>query len=559
MSGASFRVSWATRANDVSIMAAALLGVGLAVGGGVAVATNARGAALWCAAAITLGAIVLDFPGAGHPRWSEFELSLPIPARDLQRARIVLSLAFWMLPLGLALGGLCLVERLALAEAARLGSSAGVGILLACGWRFSFGLDAGSVRPWPWRLCGVVPVAVGFAGPSPLVALGMLLAALALLGVAHVRASAPLEMASARPDVARRTWPAWRGVRSATFGRLAVRHVFVSRGVMWLLGAFAIGFGLSMGVSRPSPVMSFVALEFVVFHAVHATRLLHLGHLPFSRERLFRLAVWPPLGALLLGTCLAGAVLHPPESVHIDLAPHRTQTAGKLSVPQRYWRLASGDVPLVTAPDGESYRPLAHRLGLGSLLVAYNPYEVGREATRGFLAHQIGRFLREQRGIDLEPDLIVEHFLRGRVEGDLARDPDPALRDPVLSREWSIRAALLLVASLIALRLPLRPGPTQRSARGRRPRLTRVESVTLTLLTAVLLSIFISYTLSGLDVDVAQIVLGPVLHGLAAKAWLVLPAAAAIAVLLHRSLWQRFQQMEPPQRSDAYDLGFIEL
>jgi hypothetical protein len=290
----------------------------------------------------------------------------------------------------------------------------------------------------------------------------------------------------------------------------------------------------------------------VVSHAMWSTRLLRLGHLPYPRERLFRYVAWPPLAFILLGLGLS-FLLPAPEQL---LRTRSSDGVVVLHSPAGAWRLTADAPPLVTAPNGESHQPRAHSFGLGTLLVAYDPYEIPRESSPAFRVHQLGRLLVDQRGISLTPEQIEARFASGldRHHG-LDSDIYPELRDPAALGGRFVGAAVLLIAAFIAMAVVVRPGAAVNPNRVRwdAPHVAFFGLFFLTQLYQVA-STFWSH-----GPDPLAIVLSRLGRPLAQNALLVAPLAAGLALLLYRSLGRRFEQMEPPLHAKKMDNWFIEI
>jgi hypothetical protein len=576
----SYRLSWATRTkSSTALLVASAASAALVIGffGAGFARSDARGV-FWCAALATATLIAVDFPGAGQARWSEFELSLPVAPGVLARSRLVLSLLFWAAPVLLALG--LVVFRVVQPPREALPSvvaAAASSVLLAVGLRHTFGLDAAPGKATFVRALAVAGVIIGAVWPSSLGTLLTLLLAIILLALAHGKAVVPLEMqlghrgevhsawckgaiererkGEAEADGAERNGPAERRPRQGSFERSAARYSVLGAQGLQLLGACLVfGFLASTGLEGSSVLHGLLSVQMAAHHASYVSRLLRLGHLPFSREWLFRYVAAPSLVAVLMGSGLAAFTKTGDELCRIESqAAVLVPAGGRLQVPQRFWRLTTGEVPRVTAPNGESHRPAAHRFGLGSMLVAYNPYEVDGSSSRDFLAYQVSRVISEQRGIALGPEQVSRRYLS---HGVVSGDSYPELRDPVRRHVWLVRIALFAVGTPLALSFVIRPGPLRRSGKHQRARLTPALRALAFAAALVVILFGLPSVLYFLDVDVAAITLGPVLHGLAGQVLLLCPAAALMSALLYWNLLRRFRQMEPPPRARAWDDWF---
>jgi hypothetical protein len=530
----------------------------------------------WCTGIVAATLVGIDFPAAGNARWSEFELSLPVPPRERARARLLLSLATWLLPLPI---GLCMARfvtgpQFSFGAALPGVASASACVLLAVALRHTAGLHTSGLSTVLLRAGMVVIVVAGFVFPFAAVRTSALLAALPLLAVAHRQAGRTPEMRlandAAEHPVAEYAAPGAADLHAAadpgleaapertasglaTLEQLALRYsVRSAYALSMLVMALVWAFGVTSGWLPGGVTHGVFLMLWVMNHCLWSTRLLRLGHLPYPRARLFRFVAWPPLVAVALGVGL-GIGLPPPD----DLCRIETRDGGvSLRSQERYFRLSIGQPPAVTAPNGETHQPLARSFGLGSSVVAYDPYEAPPAASKPFFMYQLGRLLAEQRGITLEPDQIEQRFLAG-FDGyrRLADDRYPELRDARGLPGRVVTGAALLLAALLVMFAIVRPGAAQDPSGWHGG--TGVKLFLAVFIAAQLLQVTSIVTKTG--VNPVVVALAALQRPLAEYVLLAVPAALALALFLYRSLLRRFERMEPPLRAKVYDNWFVEI
>jgi hypothetical protein len=555
MTPVSYRLGWATRGVDgPGVIAAVAAATSFALGALYMRASRDPSPlfAYWCSGVVTAALVGADFPGAGQPRWSEFELSLPVAPRERARARLLLAFGFWLLPLvsTLVLGQLGVFgegQRLPGPALFRSFSSAFMSVVLVIALRHTLGLGLSGVTAGALRVGLIAIIALGFTQHSPLATGTMLALAAPLLGNAHRTAAHEREL-----RLPRATTSSARAAQSTTFDRVALRYVLGSGyGIGLLVAALVWVFAIQSGWLPPVLSNGLFILLWVVYHAAYSARLLRLGYLPVARERLFRFVAWPSLAALALGIGLSLMLPSPNERCRVQ------QEDGVITIqyPRRVWRLTTAEPPLVVAPNGERHQPLAHSIGLGSALVAYDPYEVPPHASHAFLVHQLGRLVADERGMALSPAELERRFLSPSSDGVPNREAPPELRDTRALRGRLGSGAVFLLLGLVALHVVIRPGPSlDARAWRRRP------------LPWILVSLFLFGSLHQLmtsywkrTIDPIALVLAELGRALAERLVLVLPIALVLGVLLYRSLLARFMQMEAPPRAKAIDDWFVDI
>lgn len=576
---ASLRLSWATSSLERRGLAGLVAGVAAFTFG--ITATAAAGSSnprvvFWCTGVVVAALVGIDFPGTGHARWSEFELSLPVPPRERARARLLLSLAAWLLPLpiGLVIGRFVAGPQFSVAAAASALASASACIVLAVALRHTLGLHTSGLGTGVLRSLMIAIVLAGFVLPFAPVGTSALLLALPLFAIAHRQAARTPEMRVASDavehPVAEYDLPGALEPRAAdpanqetaskreasgptTLEQIALRYsVRSGYALTMLLMALLWAFGVTSGWGLSGAAHVLFLMLWVMNHTLWSTRLLRLGHLPYPRARLFKFVAWPPLVAVAIGASL-GVALPPSDS----LARIEAKNGGvTLKSQDRAFRFTTGEPPLVTAPNGESHQPEARTFGLGSALVAYDPYETPPTASHTFLVHQLGRLLAEERGISLEPMQIEQRFLAG-FNGHRRLDDDryPELRYALGPTERVVTAVTLMLAALLVMFTIVQPGAA------RDPNGWQRGSAAWIFLSVFLLAQLLQLTViaAKTGVNPVAVAIAGTLRPLAQYALLSVPAAIALGVSLYRSLLQRFARMEPPLRAKVYDSWFVEI
>ncbi|HTV19962.1 MAG TPA: hypothetical protein VMG12_14855 [Polyangiaceae bacterium] len=551
---ASVRLGWATRGGaSPGVVASVAAATALALGAFVTGFSREPSPlfAYWCSGILTAVLVGADFPGASQARWAEFELSLPVAPRDRARVSLLMSFGFWLAPLVVALllgqvGAFGAGQHLPALQLLRSFASAMVGVLLAVALRHTLGLRLTGLRAAALRIAMVAAVALGFAQLSPVTPMLMLALAAPLLGHAHRAATRAPEL-----RLTRSVDSASSAAASTTFDRIALRYVLGSPYAIAMLGALLLWvFALSAGWLRPSGANGQFLLVWVAYHVAYGARLLRLGYLPTSRERLFRFVAWPSLGVIVLGVGLAVVLRAPNELGRLELeyGPLTLQSSA------RSWQLTSEPPPLIVAPNGESHRPSTHSVGLGALLSAYDPYEVPRDASQSYLQHQLGRLIAEQRGLALTPDTLQRRFLFSPDQHIVGDDSLPELGSAWALRADLARAAALIVLALLAMHAVIRPGPALSARAWRRQPWPWL-----------LIALFVIAALPPLLTLDTEGAVDPVfLLSAAGQAladhWLATLALALIfAALLYRNLRARFTQMEASARAKSMDDWFVEI
>ena len=127
---------------------------------------------------------------------------------------------------------------------------------------------------------------------------------------------------------------------------------------------------------------------------------------PISRRRLLVWTLLPGLVAILLGIGFATGIrkINPRDFAMVEYRGH------ELKVPSEFQEVDwQGQVPLQTAPWGESHQPQAMKLWPGGDAAVFNPYEVSTEQSLKFRAWQTARAVA--RVHDGNPNATAEILL----------------------------------------------------------------------------------------------------------------------------------------------------
>lgn len=137
---------------------------------------------------------------------------------------------------------------------------------------------------------------------------------------------------------------------------------------------------------------TFLVPMFVVSEAIDGRRRTRwLQALPLSHRALLAIALLSSVGPLLIGTVVGTIVDFVANIRPYDRALSggpRSDSSHSLNVSLEYWRRASGPIPDIRAPWGETFRPALYT-SLGVTL--YNPYSIGDHTTGRFNDWQFER------------------------------------------------------------------------------------------------------------------------------------------------------------------------
>ncbi len=288
-----------------------------------------------------------------------------------------------------------------------------------------------------------------------------------------------------------------------------------------------------------------------------------LDPLPVRRRPVLAIVLVPSFLAFCLGYGLGVLLLARASWNRQPVNYVETRDRFQVEVPWSAYRVAwDGKPPRIGSPWGEAYTPEPSAAAVfGSRAALYNPFSVGAESSREFVALQISRAVEAAYGAAIPPAEIAARYLetgsRGRVaakEGGLAlpRDypalvprgtgPSFALVLPLVAVPW-----LLLVAALL------------RGYRAAVPEWVRQAVYWGTLagflalqlsLAAAMMTRFVRPWVAEAVLDIAARRLGET-PGAAVAAWVV---CAVVLLAAYRVAESQFLKMEIPTRPSRYTL-----
>jgi hypothetical protein len=144
-------------------------------------------------------------------------------------------------------------------------------------------------------------------------------------------------------------------------------------------------------------------------------RLRAIDHLPISRRLFFGYLMIPGIAVLLAGLALGaffGRGVFKEDwlwdrFLRIEGRPER-------AIPYDFLELAwDGEPPPVTSPWGETYPPWRRPVFGGDGAVVYRPYDTPPDASREFVAYQIGRALRAEYGPEFPAREVERRYIEG--------------------------------------------------------------------------------------------------------------------------------------------------
>jgi hypothetical protein len=386
--------------------------------------------------------------GQVRHRCGSFDLTLPVPARELWYASLVGSslAATLMLAVILAVVAAILglvgsrgsLDPLRAGEVLRVGSILLAGALCGVAWRHARHLELASAPGGVRQSLAVLAGLLALLAPMlllqhrPLLLVTVLLA-IAVLTARHAgrRLPAAYALSPLAPDgrsragdapaPASRARPA-RGLRQAWLVYLmVVRSAPKGPGIMAVSTPFLLLMGalLSGLLTRlfPDSDLRFAWLPMTAYLAVAFTapvmaNLRAVDALPLGRRRLLLLLTLPPLLITTAGY-LGGVVwmglrdFEMPRIVFVDEAENYG-----LRVPTYMWRMAwDGEAPAATAPWGETHPAMTIPVIEGATPVIYKPYTTPVDASRDYVAWQISRAAAAMYGSRLTHEEIAERYL----------------------------------------------------------------------------------------------------------------------------------------------------
>jgi hypothetical protein len=444
-------------------------------------------------------AVFLGF-GPVRGRCRILDLALPVSARRLwiiHLSSIVLAAGGFAAAYSVCVG---LFSRIG-AGRTRLGADASaVAILLGSGVLLAVFLLE-SFRPSLAR----VPVARGYVAWSAVVLAGVgamlsvvaerslawawlpVLAAATLAARLYGKIPGAYELVPAEPTEARfaagsAAAAAWRdehGARHRVLARTLLR--LSSLGPKDLLGyAFIVAIAVTLGgcfaavTGDPdlealrlwhAPLGIYLLLSFL---ALRLGSLHMVDPLPVNRRLLFALIVLPSFVVFCSGY-LAGTAIASRARTRRPMVELIESRGGnyQVVVPFSAWRLApDGNPPAVESPWGETLTPVARFPAvLWTRAALYNPFSVGPQSSRRFVAFQLSRAIDALYGTSISPGAVEERYLDtdsgGRVVpkapvGNLLRDhpefvarsaaPAAVILVPLVVVPWLLLATILLRA-----------------------------------------------------------------------------------------------------------------
>ena len=180
-------------------------------------------------------------------------------------------------------------------------------------------------------------------------------------------------------------------------------------------------------------------------------RLRSFDSLPLSRRYVFALASLPALAAVFVGFGIwqLGTVTLAPKNAQIRYAK------GVVKVPPEFWEIAhEADIPVITSPWGETHTPRMYRVGLGTDLAVYNPYDTGENSSPRFVSFQFDRAVTAVHGTAAATNhsggAALDDWISGtNGEGKLSHDAPPV--EGPLGAPSPQRLRVVLIGALLAM------------------------------------------------------------------------------------------------------------
>ncbi len=450
---------------------------GMASGGASGWATGVTIGALWpLTAAVALSLIPFLMYAALSRRYSEHDLTLPVPARNLWLAHVLTLLieSAVMLAIILALSASLDALRYAgqpdghsptLAYIEHLTAHTAATLIL--GIALVGSLHPAAMRFRPARR-GVLPVALltivylslmsGFATLSPWLALLPAAAGVALLRSTYRRFPVMIdylptvrgdrvpayghpatadEDAERTSDEVKQTRPTGRSWKESSRNPQATLRMTIWRSLnhQYLIWAFYIvlavlAFLVAGGerlLDEPGGIrftnVTLIVYMLVLLIPMAMKKLALIDPLPIARSQVLAYLVVPPaliLGFTYLGTHVAIQLAHEVREV---IAYHADDPENPLRITLEHFELRTldspGEVVLITAPWGETHPAHSVTIAQGLPWVLYKPYSAPAGCSRRFLAWQIGRAAEAAYGIRMAPEEIADRYLDAGTQGRL--------------------------------------------------------------------------------------------------------------------------------------------
>lgn len=204
-----------------------------------------------------------------------------------------------------------------------------------------------------------------------------------------------------------------------------IRELLLRHWGVWLYGPWALFLGFYLSGAWPDGISGpfFVVVAWACMNGpfVYGVgRLRAIDHLPVSRRLFFAYLMIPAFAVLVVGLALGafvgrGAVKEDwlwDRLLRIEGRPER-------AIPYDFLEVAwDGEPPPVTSPWGEEHEPWRRSVFGESDVVVYRPYDTPPGASREFVAHQIGRALREAYGPKFPAREIERRYIEGAADCD---------------------------------------------------------------------------------------------------------------------------------------------
>ena len=174
---------------------------------------------------------------------------------------------------------------------------------------------------------------------------------------------------------------------------------------------------------------------------------------------------------------------------------------------------------------------------------AYNPYEVGPESSRAFLAYQLSRAIADAYGVDVPPDDLQDRYFADE-DACAAKSFNPEWADNGLARHRPFSRSMLTALLFVVLTLLM-----MAAIPNNQPQRSRIKKIWPTVLWVLLLFMAMMgpmawHFLTEVPAEVLMI------HLIGAFGAIpTIGFAIALCVVIYFWLERRFTQMEPPDPS----------
>jgi hypothetical protein len=354
-----------------------------------------------------------------------------------------------------------------------------------------------------------------------------------------------------------------RGMAPGQLVRLPMLYAQIPFLLLW--GMFISGLLIPEAELRFTFIV-LTAYVLVSFVAAPLSQMHVLDPLPVSRRWLFAVLVFPCLVALGLGYGagrVGGALVQGPpvlvaygtEPDGLLVPPYRSKLP-QVRVPVESCRIAWDGRPApIDSPWGESHAPWSIPLYRGSTAVLYSPFAPGEEASKEFMALQLGRATEAVYGSSIAPEAMRESLVDAFAGEPLdVRDAFPGLDTP---REGPVLPVLLLAIGLcwlVMLRIYLKTYRAGVSDGRRRAVFLTILVVAVALHIAQfavgLTGLTKLWVVTGLPRMIVRLV-ADALPGGEIATWLACAALFWAAYLVVRARFERIEAPVPSVRADA--------